>query len=125
MTTHRALLIPVEGPIQEIELPTADERGSLERLQEAVGGWIEAVSLPDFITDSERATCYVNEEGKIHRLAFNGRATDLLVGGVGLSFGDYIAGPMVVCGFVWKTGANASIPEGVEKRIRLIESEAS
>jgi hypothetical protein len=117
----RALVIPVEGPITELELRRPD---SLRQLQEAVGGYIEAVDLPEFIRDSERATCYVNEEGKLTGLPFNGRATDLLVPGVGLFWGDYIAGPMVVCGFNPETGGNTSIPPGVERRIRLIERES-
>ena len=128
MNAHRALLIPVEGPITELHLPPSSDpssdRSSLRTLQEAVGGWIEAVAIPEFVTDSERATAYVNEEGKLEALPINRRATDMMVPGVGLMWGDYIAGPMVVCGFDPRTGENASIPPGVERRVRLIEHEA-
>jgi hypothetical protein len=117
------LLIPVEGPVEELHIYGPDG-ASLRQLQEAVGGYIEAVDLPDFIRDARRAVCYVNEEGKLTGLPFNGRATDLLVPGVGLMWGDSIAGPMVVCGFDADDGSNTDIPAGVERRIRLIESEA-
>jgi hypothetical protein len=121
-TPYRALLIPVTGPVEELRLPT--DHTELMQLQAAVGGWIEAVSMPEFIAESERATGYVNEEGKLEQLPFNGRATDLMVPGVGLGWGDYIAGPMLVCGFDRHRGENTDIPAGVEKQIRLIEAEA-
>lgn len=120
----RVLLIPVTGPVEELSIGTGGDHYQLLQLQQLVGGWIEAVGIPEFVTDSERATAYINEEGKLEQLPFNGRATDLLVPGVGLFFGDYIAGPMVVCGMDIARGENADIPPGVEARIRLIESEA-
>jgi hypothetical protein len=119
----RALLIPVEGPVQELVLPGADG-ASLRTLQEAVGGYIEALPLPEFIKGSDRATCYINEEGKLEGLPFNGRATDFLVPGVGLFWGDVIVGPMVVVGFNPNTGNHADVPPAIESRIRIIEREA-
>ena len=53
--TYRALLIPLEGPITELHIPTDDDGASLAALQAAVGGWIEAVSLPPFVTDADQA----------------------------------------------------------------------
>jgi hypothetical protein len=54
------------------------------------------------------------------------RATDFMVPGVGLHYGDYIAGPLVLAGFDPETGDNASeVPDGVERRARLIEREAA
>lgn len=120
----KALVIPVEGPLEEIEL-VPDENGStLAPLQAAVGGWIEAVPIPDFVRDADSATAYINEEGKLEQLPFNGRATDFFVSGIGLFFGDYIAGPLVLCGFDPETGEHAELPEGVIRRARLIEREA-
>jgi hypothetical protein len=107
-----------------MELRNDDDPGALRQLQEAVGGYIEAVPVPSFVTDSNRATCYINEEGKLYQLPINRRATDFVVPGVGISYGDYIAGPMVVCGFSPAYGTNASIPKAVEQRVRLIEHEA-
>ena len=117
----RALLIPAEGPLREIELD-----GSLEQLQELVGGRIQALPLPDFIDPNGRATAYVNEEGKYEQADRpNMRATDFLVPGVGLFFGDHVAGDMLLCGFDSATGDHADLPDAVAARARLIEREAS
>jgi Domain of unknown function (DUF3846) len=115
----KALLIPVEGPVEEVTLD-----GTLEQLQGFVGGYIEAVGLPGFITDSDNATAYVNEEGKLEGLAANMRATDFMVPGVGLMWGDYISGNMLVCGLD-EFGEHIDIPKAVARRVRLIESEAA
>jgi hypothetical protein len=119
----KALVIPVMGRVREIDL-RSDDDDSLSQRQAEVGGWIEAVKIPSFIPDADRATCYVNEEGKLDGLPVNHRATDFMVPGIGLWWGDYIAGPMVVCGFDYETGTNAPIPPGVERRVRLVETEA-
>lgn len=115
----RALLIPVEGPVEEIELPAS----WLSTVQEAVGGYVQPLPLPQFIQGADGATAYVNEEGK-GVLAPNMRATDFLVPGVGLFFGDYVAGPFVLSGFDPATGNHRDVPQAVERRVRLIEREA-
>lgn len=115
-----AIVIPVEGPIREIELD-----GTLEQLQSAVGGLIQALPLPQFADPDDRATAYVNEEGKLTGWEPNMRATDFMVPGVGLFFGDYIAGPMVLCGFDPRRGEHAELPKAVVNRARLIEREAA
>jgi hypothetical protein len=133
---HRALVIPVVGPVYEIEIPN-DGEGGLRVLQEAVGGLIQAVPVPPFVDPTGRSTVYVNEEGKflgpgwrdaagrLHEgLPFNGRATDFMVPGAHLMYGDYIAGSMVVAGFNPNDGEHADIPVLVEARVRLIEEEA-
>jgi hypothetical protein len=43
----KALVIPVEGPLCEIEL--AAENDDLDTLQRAVGGFIQALPLPGFV----------------------------------------------------------------------------
>jgi hypothetical protein len=117
----KALYIPEQGAMQEVEL-----NGGLAQLQELVGGNIEAVPLPEFITGSDRATAYVNEEGKFDsNCSPNMRATDFFVPGVGLFPGDYIAGPLVLCGFDPMVGEHAELPQAVIDRARLIESEAA
>lgn len=115
------LVIPEKGPVREVEL-TGD--GDLKVLQELVGGYIQAVPLPAFIQSADRATAYVNEEGKFS-LERNRRATDFMVPGIGLFFGDWVAGPLVVCGFDPATGEHAELPADVVARVRLIESEAA
>jgi hypothetical protein len=122
----KALLIPVEGPIEEIELD-----GTLDQLQTLVGGYIEAVPLPGFLPSADAATAYVNEEGKFlpttetYLGGFNGRATDFMVPGVGLFAGDFIAGPFLLCGFDPYKGEHAELPNDVIDRARLIEREAA
>jgi hypothetical protein len=116
-----ALVIPVDGPIQRVELD-----GSLEQLQTLVGGFIEALPLPEFICPDDDVTAYVNDEGKFSaNCGINMRATNFLVPGIGLFWGDYIAGPMVVSGFDPRTGEHKPLPAAVVKRVRLIEREAA
>lgn len=123
-TTFNVLVIPVEGPIEQHTLPEGGD--SLTFLQGLVGGWIEAVPVPSFVTGADEASAYVNEEGKLEGLGPNMRATDFMVPGVGLHWGDYIAGPFVLAGFDPETGENApDVPDGVERRARLIEREAA
>jgi Domain of unknown function (DUF3846) len=119
----KALVIPEAGrPLVEVDF--GDEPG-LAELQALVGGMIEALPLPAFIPGADRATAYINEEGKFDPdCGPNTRATDYLVPGVGLFWGDYIAGPMVLCGFDPVTGTHRDLPEGVIRRARLIEREA-
>lgn len=115
----KALVIPMEGPLYEIEEP------SLAQLQRTVGGFIEAVGLPAFIRGGARATAYVNEEGKYKSdCKPNMRATDFMVPGVGLFTGDYVAGNFVLCGLDPATGEHDELPKGVIDRARLIEREA-
>lgn len=113
-----ALVIPVCGPVQTVELD-----GTLSQLQSLVGGFIQALPLPEFIDADEGATVYVNEEGKFEAEP-NMRATDFMVPGIGLMFGDWIAGPMIVCGFDPRRGEHADLPLAVAQRVRLIEREA-
>lgn len=122
--TCTALVIPAEGPVREVELPPTD---CLAQLQELVGGRIEALPLPEFIDPRGKATAYINEEGKFDPdCRPNPRATDLLVPGIGLFPGDYIAGTMVLVGFDGLTGEHTpTLPQRVIDRVRLIEHEAA
>ena len=121
MSPVSALLIPVDGAVQSVVLD-----GTLTQLQALVGGQIEALPVPSFIGGSGRATVYVNEDGKnLESCPPNIRATDFMAPGVGLFFGDYVAGPMLVCGFNPRTGEHAAMPAPVAMRVRLIEQEAA
>jgi len=119
---HIALLIPVEGPVEEHILD-----GTLEQLQDLVGGHIEAVPVPRAFDPTGHSTAYVNEEGKFRDdCKPNMRATDFMVPGVGLHMRDYIAGPFLLCGFSIRTGAHdVPLPRSVVDRVRLIEMEAA
>lgn len=120
----KALLIPVDGPVEEIDLTLGS--GQLQQLQGLVGGYIQALPLPDEIEDAERSTVYINEEGKyVGDTRPNLRATVFMVPGIGLMAGDYVAGPMILCGFDPLVGENTDVPAAITERVRLIEREAA
>lgn len=117
-----ALLIPQEGPVEEIELD-----GTLEQLQKLVGGYIEFVPLPGFLNpNGEHTVAYVNEDGKYNpAMKPNMRATDFMVPGIGLFVGDYIAGPMLLVAVNKTTGEHeGDLSQRIIDRVRLIEQEA-
>jgi hypothetical protein len=86
----KAFVIPVSGPIREIELT---EKVPLKMLQEAVGGYIEAV--PAF-THYRGRTCvaFCNENGKLDRLPANVRATAAWWDR--REFGDFLVGDVII-----------------------------
>ncbi|MBF4563304.1 DUF3846 domain-containing protein [Microbacterium sp. VKM Ac-2870] len=59
-------------PASDSEPLVSAEFEKLEDYQRVVGGWIEAVDIPEL-----NATIYVNEEGLLRGLPFNRRATFL------------------------------------------------
>ncbi len=84
--TAQALWITTKG-----ELVVLDTLG-LDALQEAVGGWVQAIDL------SPNLCLWVNEEGKMHNLPHNlkgqviwdsffGEGTDYIVGNIVLTGG--------------------------------------
>ena len=80
-------ILYVDGREEFIE-PKNGTDFSLEELQTIIGGHIEIVQLGD-----ERIMV-VNEEGKIHRLPLNVRAT-CIVNGAGIA--DTIVGNVLIC----------------------------
>lgn len=99
--TIRAAIIPASEsqPVRVVHLDTG-----IQALQNAVGGWVEAVG-------TEEATIWLDEEGKLANKAPNYRATKLArTLGVGLKVHDVIAGDAVVTGFDHDTGENADVP---------------
>lgn len=121
-----AIVVPAKEAIYEVELVGELGHGLLRSLQKLVGGYIEALPIPEFVSGCNDATAYVNEDGKYTEgCEPNMRATDFMVPGAGLLPGDYIAGTFVLVGFDPVTGTHRKqLPDGVIKRIRLIESEA-
>lgn len=117
-TAPKALLIPVEGPLQEISLD-----GTLEQLQQLVGGHIDALPLPSLVRDANHATAYIHGEGKFVYSGADGvnvRASAVM-GPMFMAL-DYIAGPMLVCGFDPERGENAALPETVASYVRAIDA---
>jgi hypothetical protein len=117
--SYTAVVIPADEdePVRRVVL-NDDGDSSLRQLQEIVGGNIEAVPYHA----SSEVTTYVHEEGKYvfveedGTAKVNARATRLMA--PGLFAGDWIAGPLVVCGFDAETGENRDCPEGFEDVIR-------
>lgn len=85
----KALVIPVEGEMQEVNF---DKKSSYEVLRRAVGGYIECVAL------SGTMDMWVNEEGKLMSLPVNSTATFLWT----LVYGptDVIVGDVIITGGV-------------------------
>jgi hypothetical protein len=118
----KAIVIPSEGPVEEIEIPD-DGVSSLECLQRLVGGHIEAINVPSEFGGDD-ATAYLNEDGKHNpKCKPNMRATDFFVPGFGLFPGDYIAGTVVLVGFT-PSGDHKDVNDKIIRRARLIEREA-
>ena len=86
--------------------------GSLEDYQRAVGGWIEAVDIPDL-----GITMYVNEEGLIRDLPFNRRATFLWRFHVPRARDVRLVGDVAVVGLADDEGENTELPENLRQRL--------
>lgn len=108
----RAILIPTDGELQEVELPL-DDNAQLDALQGYVGGNLEAVVVP-----LKGVTAFVNEEGKYaaggRPLPENAVATALTSSL--LMPGDWIAGPMVLVGYEPGTPDIVPLPRSVTPR---------
>jgi len=103
-----AITLNTEGEAKEVQLP---EGGSqLERLQEAVGGLIQAV---DF---TENLTLWCNEEGKIYGLPINTMATFLWEKYFGMT--DYICGNVIFTGGTGDEGETLGLNEETAKELR-------
>lgn len=85
---------------------------SLEDYQRAVGGWIEAVDIPDL-----GVTMYVNEEGLIRDLPFNRRATFLWRFHVPQARDARLAGDVAVVGLTDDEGENTELPMDLRRRL--------
>lgn len=88
---------------------------SLEDYQRVVGGWIEAVDIPDL-----GVTMYVNEEGLIRDLPFNRRATFLWRFHVPQARDARLVGDVAVVGLTDEEGENTGLPSELGRR--LLES---
>lgn len=86
---RNAMVVPAQGDPYVIDVPE-DSSAVLAVYQRVVGGWIELVPNPHDVT------VYCNEEGKIHGLPPNYRATHLF--GAWLQPWDIIAGDVIVVG---------------------------
>lgn len=104
--TVKALIVPAGlGSAPRVESIVGD----LPTLQELIGGDIEAVTFGE-------SHVYINNEGKIHGLTANPRATFLILE-AGVNFRDMFAGTAVFLGTT-DDGDEADVPANL---IRIAE----
>lgn len=84
----------------------------LKALQDAVGGWIEAIDLSHH--EVSAGTMYMNEEGKLRGLPVNVLATDAARAMSRISMWDEIVGDVVVLGPTDRKGDDTEIPEDLK-----------
>ena len=84
-------IIKTDG-IQTPVAPGFGDKFTLKELQYHVGGYIELVHLND------NQFLVVNEEGKLHNLPINEKATDLAHAAHCIFASDYIVGDAVIIG---------------------------
>lgn len=102
------LLLP-NGDWRDVELPEDPGYEGYKLLNELVGGWIEAVGLPNGVG-------YINEEGKILGMAYNMPATAIAKGNIAEN--DWIAGNMVVFGKADRFGEETDIPDDLARKCK-------
>lgn len=110
------LLIPVTGPIQNVNLT-----GSLAQANRLVGGMAWSRPLPKLPGFEFTEMLYL-DAGELIGLPVNHRAMTLLTSS--LTVGAIVVGPVVVAAFDPVTGGRAPLPLAVHGRVRLIEREA-
>ncbi len=103
-----AITLNAEGEAKEVELVEGESQ--LEKLQEAVGGLVQAV---DF---TPNLTIWVNEEGKIIGLPINPMATFLWEKYFGLT--DFICGNVIFTGGTGDEGETLGLNEETAKDLR-------
>lgn len=101
----RAILIPVEGDIRDVDLEPRDD-DCLEAMREHIGEWVELVPLGDGIFAA------FNEDGKWLDLPTNERATWLLYPYTR----DTVVGNMLIVASDPETGEAIDLPAGVVVR---------
>lgn len=102
----KALLIPVSlnEPIEIIEIPDSESLNEqVAKIHNLVEGYFEGIRLGDYHSG------LINEEGKLHDLPINERASCLYPW-------DLIVGPMVVVSIVNKRGEFDSDYHDVDNR---------
>ncbi len=111
MSVNAFVIEPGEKPAYHQQLPGGDAGGSLQALQQLVGGYIEAVSGDDW-------TLYLNEEGKLQGLPVNRTATLFLNELIpGFAQRDVLVGTVVFVGADGR-GGSADVPASILTRFQ-------
>ncbi len=105
-----AIKLDTDGVAVEVEISEEGQR--LKQLQEAVGGWVEAVDL------SPTLTMWCNEEGKLIGLPLNSLATDLWEESFGKT--DLIKGNVIFTGGVDDEGSTLGLDEATTNKLRKL-----
>jgi hypothetical protein len=105
--TITALQVKTSGEVVELDL-TAN---SLDTLQGAVGGWVQAIDLSDTVS------LWVNEEGKLEGLPHNPYAQQFWDEAFGAGT-DFIVGDVVFTGTPDQEGETQGLGEDTAQRIR-------
>lgn len=114
--THIPLLVTMIVPADKSEpVRVREVEYTLKHMQALVGGSIGLVPLVG-------CTAYCNEEGKINRLPYNERATELALhlGWEPLP-GDVLVGDVVFCGPADDEGNDSDVPPDVVDAWRQME----
>ncbi len=103
----KALVLTATGEVKELDGIT------LQDLQSAVGGWVQAIDLADDLT------MWLNEEGKLTGLPHNTTAQKLWdktfwVGS------DFVVGDVVLTGGTDEEGATLPLGDDTAQRVRKI-----
>lgn len=101
----KALVITAEGEFKELD------GISLEALQSAVGGWVQAIDL------EANLTMWLNEEGKLIGLPHNTTAQKLW-DKTFWTGSDFIVGDVVLTGGTDEEGQTLPLPLNTAQRIR-------
>jgi len=102
----KAIVIKTSGKIERMDMD------SLQDLQKAVGGYIEAIGVD---SDKYGVTVYCNEEGRVHELPINMACCIWLSkNGMYPALETPIHGDVVVIGECDDEGNDTDVPEGLE-----------
>lgn len=106
MKTIKAVIVQ-NDTVKDFLFP---KNNGLQALQDAVGGFIELVTLNGF-------SMYVNEEGKLNNLIINNIATAMVQKH---GFGDIIVGPAVFFGSINDDGCETDISQKIKDELCAI-----
>lgn len=101
-------VIEINGNTYRLDI---DDDKVYETLKSVIGGWLEAVTLPDCVM-------FIDEEGKLKGKDPNHVATIIAEGHIRPD--DYISGVAVLLGDVDEFGDNMSVPQTVIDRVHSI-----
>lgn len=106
----RAAIIQPDGNTEVTEIPH-----DLKTLQGIVGGWLEAVYGAHDEHGDPQLIMLINEEGKIHNLSINSKATALwyAMDPMARATGDALRGTVLVVGGADENGDMKNIPDDI------------